>query len=85
MKLCFFGDVKDCIQGIEILSKDFDFIPVFCDDTCCCSDGFLVKVQKVQGGDVMVSKKGSDITLRYSERIHFFRALGLLLEQLKRQ
>ena len=85
MKLCFCGDVTNCMEGIEILSKDFDFIPSFCDCNCdATSCDVSVNVRQVKGSDIYVSKKGSDATIQYSEKIHFFRALGVLLEQLKK-
>lgn len=78
MKLCFKGDVQECIRGIEILSSDFGF------DINSGELGSLkVQVEKEAGCDIYVVKKETDIVIRYSKKIHFFRALGLMLERLR--
>lgn len=82
MKICFSGDVKEIMKGIEILASDFKFTPCFCSTDCKSEDALQVTVEKVTGCDICVSKKKDQAVLRYSEKIHFFRGLGLLLERL---
>lgn len=78
MKLYFQGDIEDIKKGIDILSEDFGFE--------IDPNGLKVQVEKIAGSNVCVEKTGDRATIRYSEKIHFFRALGLLLEALgKRQ
>lgn len=74
MKLFFQGDIEEVKKGIGILSEDFGFE--------AGSDGLNVRVEKAAGSDIYVEKAGDQALIRYSEKIHFFRALGLLLEAL---
>ncbi len=83
MKLCFKGDVNDLIKGIEILSQDFGFEACF-DETCCESTDnsgtIQVLVENYVNADIYVGRTGTNAIIRYSEKIRFFRALGLLVE-----
>jgi hypothetical protein len=74
MKLFFQGDVQECIDGIQILSCDFNYE--------LSEKGFKVQVEKSEGSPIYVAKKGDKAIIRYSEKIHFFRGLGLFLEQI---
>ncbi|MGI6610594.1 MAG: beta-N-acetylhexosaminidase [Limnochordia bacterium] len=73
-RLHFQGDVQDCMEGLQLLAPDFRYQ--------LSADGLTVTVEQQPGCPVTVEKKGNQATIRYSEKIHFFRALGLLLEQL---
>ncbi|MGI6610595.1 MAG: beta-N-acetylhexosaminidase [Limnochordia bacterium] len=73
-RLHFQGDVQDCMEGLRLLASDFHYE--------LSADGIAVMVEQQPGCPVTVEKKGNQATIRYSEKIHFFRALGLLLEQL---
>lgn len=77
MKLCFRGDIQDCLKGLEILSDDYDFE---LDD-----EGLKIEVEQSPGCDIVVWKAGNRAKIRYSEKIHFFRAVGLLLEALPKK
>jgi hypothetical protein len=72
MRLGFEGDILGLEKGIEAFSKEFGY------KVCC--DGMPVKAIKDKVNKIQVSKKGGAAVIRYSERVHFFRALGLLLE-----
>ena len=71
MKFNFSGDVKDLIKGIEILSRRLGF---FLSD-----DGMEVKVTKRAGNLEIVSDTKS-AAINFENKIHFFRAIGLLCE-----
>lgn len=75
MKLNFQGDMHDFVKGLDILSTDFGYE--------LDSDGLKVQVENKSGCAIYIAKKGNQATIQYSEKIHFFRALGLLLEALK--
>ena len=75
MKLCFQGDIKEINKGIVILSKDFGYK--------LDSSGLKIQVEKIAGSNIIVEKTGDLAIIRYSEKIHFFRGLGLLLEALE--
>lgn len=74
MKICFQGDVTDLKKGLEILAEDFGYT--------LAEDGLKVQVEKKPGSGIYVAGNKSNAVIRYSEKNHFFRALGLLLEAL---
>ena len=51
MKLCFRGDIQDCLKGLEILSDDYDFE---LDD-----EGLKIEVEQSPGCDIVVWKAGT--------------------------
>jgi len=59
-------------EGISILSKDYGIE--------IDSGGMEVTAKKTDGNILHIKKSRSGATIRYRERIHFFRALGLFLE-----
>ena len=74
MKLCFQGDIADIKKGIDILSEDYGYQ--------LDANGLKIQVEKITGSNIQVKKTGDRAIIRYSEKIHFFRAFGLLLEAL---
>jgi hexosaminidase len=68
------GDIQDCMDGVRLLAPDFNFD--------LSPDGLLVHVEQHAGSPICVNKRGDRAEIRYSERAHFFRGLGLLLEEL---
>ncbi len=72
MKLKFEGDLCGLERGIEIFSKGFGYR--------VCNEGMPVRVEKVGPNKLQVSGKDGSALIRYSDKVHFFRALGLLLE-----
>lgn len=77
MILNFVGDMSGLEKGIDIISKELNFITA--------PEGLTVKVEKCQSGKLEVAKNAQAAYIKYSEKIHFFRALGLLTEELARQ
>jgi hexosaminidase len=75
MQLHFFGDTSELTDGIHILSKELGFE--------VSSSGLKVQIVKRAQSNIEVSKNGDALRIAYSERIHFFRALGLLVEALR--
>jgi hypothetical protein len=74
MKLCFKGDTNGLEQGIHILKELLGFE--------CSPHGLPVEIRK-EYGNIKVDVKGGMGVLGYDRKIHFFRALGLLIEELQ--
>lgn len=67
----FKGDVEGLKEGIEILSSRLGFT---------VSDGGIdVKITK-RAGNLEIISDGNAAEIRYEDKIHFFRALGILFE-----
>lgn len=75
MHIKFSGDIKELERGIEILSKKLHYT--------VSEDGFEVVVKKANDG-LKVCGNETSATIEYAEKAHFFRALGILFEQLKK-
>jgi hexosaminidase len=75
MLLKFVGDIKELEPGINVLAGELGFK--------VCDEGVPVFVEKTEGllQAALYNGKGS---LRYSEKVHFFRALGLFVEEMGR-
>lgn len=76
MKLHFEGDVETLLKGIEELEESFGFSPG--------EDGWPVKVTRRSGSPVTVKAGMEGAEIEYDQKIHFFRGLGLLLENLQK-
>lgn len=75
MKLRFEGDIFGLEKGIDIFSREFGYL--------ACDDGMPVMVINEQTNRIQVTKNKHAVEIRYAERIHFFRALGLLLQNMR--
>jgi hexosaminidase len=75
-RLNFIGDVEYLRPGLGLLASDYQFE--------MHPDGLEVQVTQ-RCGPIEVTKQGESAQIYYTERIHFFRALGLLLEALRDQ
>ncbi|MCR2821703.1 beta-N-acetylhexosaminidase [Lederbergia panacisoli] len=75
MRFKFTGDIADLSSGIEILSRELGFE--------VASDGEEVEVIHHCERRIEVRAQQSGLRIAYSEKIHFFRALGLLVEGLQ--
>lgn len=73
MQLNFCGDIRGLEPGIEILSHELDFE--------ICEKGTQIRVENTGNVIEVVFEKGIG-TIRYKDKIHFFRALGLLVEEM---
>ena len=76
VKLSFRGDMQGLQAGLDILSRDFGYEQH--------DSGLEIRVERRSDHLIQVEKNGPRATIRYAEKIHFFRALGLLLEALPR-
>ena len=75
MKFCFQGNLDGLTDGLHIFEGLLDFR--------ISPDGMTVNVEKSGNGMLEVEKKGNQVSIRYPEKIHFFRAVGLMVEQLR--
>jgi hypothetical protein len=73
MKLQFIGDIEQLKTGIDIISAKLPFE--------VAQDGMPITVEQ-RDGNIEVVANAEGATIRYQEKIHFFRALGLLVENL---
>ncbi|WP_035712511.1 beta-N-acetylhexosaminidase [Salibacterium aidingense] len=71
------GDIQDLQSGIEEWEKAFDF--------SLSKEGIPVTVKREDTSSLHVSLKEGKGEIRYSQNIHFFRALGLFLEHAGRR
>lgn len=75
MKLHFTGDLDGLSKGLEILSKTFNFE--------VSDNGINVSVEK-RPGAVEVSTFNNTVKIGYEEKVHFFRALGQMIQGLRK-
>jgi len=75
MKIKFIGDLQGLEAGIKELAGILDID--------LADGGYTVSAVKKEGSDLIVSLDGKEGSITYSERCHFFRGLGLMVEQLK--
>ncbi len=78
MKIAFRGDVQDLLDGIRALAPEIG-IEV--------EEGAPAPVQvqvERRPGPIEVTRSGGEGTIRFAEKIHFFRALGLFVEESQR-
>ncbi|TMV50142.1 beta-N-acetylhexosaminidase [Paenibacillus mesophilus] len=75
MRLHFIGDISELQDGIAVLAADFGFVPD--------PEGLRVQVIRHELPELRVEREQGQITLYYNRRIHFYRALGLLIESLR--
>ena len=74
MKFNFIGEMSELINGIEILSRELNFQ--------LGEDGIPVRVEKTFD-NIMVCLNNGSGSIGYCEKIHFFRALGLFIEEMQ--
>lgn len=71
MRLHLKGDIEELIGGINLLSNDLGI--------CLAEDGIPVNVEKGQGSIEVLLENGKG-NIKYNQKIHFYRALGLFVE-----
>lgn len=71
MELNLTGDIEELLEGIKIISDDLGIY--------LSENGIQVNIEKSQG-TIEVSLENKKGSIKYSERIHFYRALGLFIE-----
>jgi hexosaminidase len=75
VRLRFEGDLAGLRQGIDLLARELNFE--------VSPKGAPVRIERRMRNTLVVEKKGKQATIRCSEKIHFFRGLGLLLQEMK--
>jgi len=73
LELKLVGDVQDLLPGIELLAPELNFK--------LSPKGAPVKVSRIKQNLLRVRKKGKTAEIHYSQKSHFFRGLGLLLQE----
>ena len=74
MQLSFTGDIDEIEAGLAVIGPMLGFQTA--------PDGLRVEVVRSGDDRIHVSKRDDGATIRYGQRIQFFRALGLLAEVL---
>lgn len=74
MKLNLIGEIQDLEAGLHLLSNELEIE--------IAEDGIPVHVQKSEK-DIELGLENGQGWIRYRERIHFFRALGLFIEAVR--
>jgi len=69
------GEFKELQAGIEILSGEMGFV--------ISNEGFPVDIQKTSDGELQIHISSDKAMMLYDRKNHFFRALGILAENLK--
>ena len=77
MEFCFHGEISGLLPGIQELCTDYAF--------SIKKDGLPVEVVQKPGSPLLVEFQGKAAVITYDRKIHFFRALGLLIERLREQ
>lgn len=73
MKLKFCGNIEELKDGIAVLS---DRLGIFESKA-----GLKLRVEKVTENKIEVIKNSEEAVIRYRDKVHFFRALGLFMEK----
>ena len=76
MKLYFTGNIKELETGIRVLAEDYDYE--------ISEDGIRVQVEKSDKNGLCVKRDGKEGYISYGEKVQFFRALGLFLQESKK-
>ena len=74
LELKLMGEVQDLLPGAELLAPELNFK--------LSPKGVPVKVSRVKQNLLRVRKKGKTAEIHYSQKSHFFRGLGLLLQEM---
>lgn len=69
------GDVQNLMPGIELLAPELNFR--------ISPKGMPVKVSRIKQNLLRVRKSGKRAEIHYNQKSHFFRGLGLLLQEMK--
>ncbi|MCC3356353.1 beta-N-acetylhexosaminidase [Bacillus sp. REN16] len=75
MNIRFTGDIENIKSGIQILSHEFSFQEA--------NDGYHVHIVQ-RKGPIFVKNESNKAEIQFQENIHFFRGLGLWLENIKK-
>ncbi|GAA0323697.1 beta-N-acetylhexosaminidase [Bacillus carboniphilus] len=75
MKICFKGNLEGIEKGIDIMSEYLDFT--------IAPEGMEVHISQVEESILHVSLEQNVAHIQFQKKIHFFRGLGLLLENIR--
>jgi hypothetical protein len=72
----FVGDISEINKGIEILIKKLN----------CLNEATEITIEvKKEIGNIEVSLDGNKGAIKYQEKIHFFRAIGLFIQEMRKK
>jgi hexosaminidase len=71
MKINLEGNIEELLEGLYLISDDLGI--------CLGKDGIPVSVEKSEG-NIEVSFENGKGSIKYSEKIHFYRAIGIFVE-----
>jgi hexosaminidase len=74
IKLNFCGDINELSSGLQLLKKELNFETE--------ANGLQVHVTKHSNAVLHVAKEGNSAQIEYRDTIHFFRGLGLLVQNI---
>lgn len=77
MNVSFTGYIAEVKDGITLISEELGFKPDV--------DGLEINIEKSDGRWLEVSKRENRAVVRYAEKVHFFRGLGLLFEAMGKE
>ena len=77
MKLNFSGHTREIADGLDILAEELGMTQ--------SDDGYPIHIIKKPGRELHVKNKGGKGEIVYSEKVHFFRALGLWMQRVKQE
>jgi N-acetyl-beta-hexosaminidase len=75
-RIRFVGELEELEDGIKILSNEVGYE--------LSEDGIVIDVQKVDNSIEILYQDGRGL-IKYSKKVHFYRALGLFLQELNNQ
>lgn len=81
MKLVLYGDVRELMDGVRTLAPELGIEVT--EGEAGDRNAVRLQVQR-RPGPIEVSRSGDEGTIRFVEKIHFFRALGLFVEESRR-
>lgn len=77
MKLNLVGNIKELETGIREISHELQI--------ALCEDGLCVEVIQKDGSDLCVFYSDGKASITYDKKIHFFRGLSLLVQNLQKE
>ncbi|RIW34237.1 beta-N-acetylhexosaminidase [Bacillus salacetis] len=77
MEVNFTGDITELSDGLELIAKELNLQ--------LTNTGYPIQVKKTATGDLKVKNKDGKGSIVYKEKIHFFRALGVWIENYKKK
>lgn len=75
MKITFHGQTDGLMEGIRTLAADLGL------ELVGAEDGAVTVAVEQAEGPLEVERNGNEAVIRFQEKIHFFRALGILVEE----